>query len=106
METNVIEDLVIRSLNEVIQVLNVPISGPINLDTRLFGPKGVLKSIELVSLIVDLEEKIADEYCISLILADERAMSQKKSPFRTVSSLAQYISMLLQEIKQNAGFSS
>jgi len=100
MEINAIEDLVVRSLKDVIEVFVVPVNGPIDPDTRLFGAKGILKSLELVSLIVDLEEKIVDEYGISLILADERAMSQKKSPFRTVSSLAQYVSMLLEETKQ------
>lgn len=106
MEINAIEELVIRSLKEVIEVLNVQINGSIDPETRLFGSRGILKSLELVSLIVDLEEKIADEYGISLILADERAMSQKKSPFRTVSSLGQYIYMLIDETKQKEKFSS
>lgn len=106
METKVIENLVIRSLNEVISVLNIQTNIPIDPDTKLFGAEGILKSIELVSLIVDLEEKIADEYGLSLILADERAMSQKKSPFRTISSLALYISMLMDEIKQKEQLSN
>jgi acyl carrier protein len=99
METIDIEDIIIRSLKELIEVLNVQMSGPLESDTRLFGPKGALDSMGLVSLITDLEERIEDEYDISLILADERAMSQEKSPFRTVSTLAQYISMLLDDKK-------
>jgi len=34
---------------------------------------------------------------VALILANQRALSQKASPFKTISSLAQYISTLLDE---------
>lgn len=62
-----------------------------NLDTRLVGEKSALDSIGLVTLIVDLEEKIAEKYGRELVLADERAMSLRQSPFRRVESLADYI---------------
>lgn len=100
MGTNVFEDLVIQSLKEVVEVLGINLNDQIGPETRLFGSKGILKSIELVSLIVDLEEKISDKYGLMLTLADERAMSQKRSPFRSVSSLAEYISTLIEEAKQ------
>jgi acyl carrier protein len=92
-----IETIVFDSLKDIIDVYDIKIENPINKETRLFGSHGILKSIELVSLIVDLEEKIAEKYAIPLILADERAMSQNRSPFRTISSLAQYIYKLLEE---------
>lgn len=95
MEIKEIEDLIIRSLNELISVLDVKTIGLIEPDTRLFGSGGVLDSMGLVSLITDLEEKIESDYNISLILADERAMSQERSPFRSVSSLSRYISTLM-----------
>ena len=100
MEIESIEKLIVRSLDDLIEILNIRNDGSIDSGTGLFGPKGILKSMELVSLIVDLEEKIQDEYGLSLILADERAMSQEKSPFRSVSSLAQYIWTLMDETRQ------
>ena len=60
-------------------------------ETRLIGEKSALDSIGLVSLIVDVEERIADRYGRSIVLADERAMSMRQSPFRRVESLADYI---------------
>jgi ssRNA-specific RNase YbeY (16S rRNA maturation enzyme) len=57
----------------------------------------------LVTLITDLEESIEEKFGVSLVLADDRAMSQKRSPFRSVSSLTQYISSLMQEERQNEG---
>ncbi len=68
-------------------------------DTVLFGQGGVLDSIGLVSFIVAAEQKLAEETGASITLADERAMSQKNSPFRTVSTLADYISTLIAEQK-------
>jgi acyl carrier protein len=69
--------------------------------TYLIGPGSLLDSLGLVRLIVDLEQRLQDEYGISLTLADERAMSQKNSPFRTVQSLAGYIWLLTLEGQQD-----
>jgi acyl carrier protein len=100
MDIESIENLILISLNDLIKTLDISINGSIDTRTGLFGPSGILKSMELVSLIVDLEEKIQDEDGLSLVLADERAMSQDKSPFRSVSSLAQYICTLMDETRQ------
>ena len=54
-------------------------------------------SFWLVSFIVVVEQNIDDEFSVSLTLADERAMSQKNSPFRTLGSLIDYIEILLKE---------
>jgi acyl carrier protein len=70
-------------------------------DAILFGESGNLDSLGLVNLIVNLEDEIQASLGISILLADERAMSQKKSPFRTVASLTEYLSTLINEA-QNA----
>lgn len=66
-------------------------------DSVLYGKDGLLDSLGLVSLISELEELIEEEFTQELILADERAMSQKFSPFRSVQKLAEYIDKLLLE---------
>ncbi|MCP4713849.1 MAG: long-chain fatty acid--CoA ligase [Deltaproteobacteria bacterium] len=63
----------------------------------LFGEGGGLDSLSLVNLIVATEQKVQEALDCSITLADEKAMSQKNSPFRTVESLAAYIIMLLKE---------
>ena len=65
--------------------------------TVLFGRDGKLDSLGLVTLLVIIEQNIEDEFNVNITIADERAMSQKHSPFRTVGSLADYIEMLLEE---------
>ena len=59
-----------------------------------------MDSLGLVNLIVSVEQNIEDDFDVSITIADERAMSQKHSPFRTVGTLADYIEILLKE-KEN-----
>lgn len=66
-------------------------------DTVLFGKDGLLDSIALVSFILDVEEGIRAQYGVSITLADERAMSQSRSPFRRVSSFTDYAAQLIGE---------
>jgi len=67
------------------------------METSLYGKSGELDSIELVTLIVATEQRIEEEFGVVLNLADDRALSQKNSPFRAISSLAQYTCSLLQQ---------
>ena len=66
-------------------------------ETVLFGEGSQLDSLGLVSLIVATEQQVQEAFGKSIVLADERAMSQKRSPFRTVSSLSEYIGTLLDD---------
>jgi acyl carrier protein len=71
--------------------------GTVRGDTPIFGKQSPLDSIQLVSLIVDIEEGVHDTLGVEVTLADRRAMSQKQSPFRDVASLCAYIETLLSE---------
>jgi len=61
----------------------------------LFGSPSPLDSIGLVALLLDVEDAL-DALGCPLVLSDDRAVSQKRSPFRTVDSLVEYIDRLLQ----------
>ena len=92
-----IENIIIESLKEYNQDNeSTKFDNPTN-KTRLYGEKSVLDSIGLVYLITDIEEKVSDEFSKNIVLADEKAMSQKTSPFRDVETLAKYIQNLLEE---------
>jgi len=66
-------------------------------ETRLYGEDGVLDSLELVNLIVAFEQRIQSDLNFAITLADEKAMSQKRNPFRSIESLADYATMLIKE---------
>jgi len=63
-------------------------------DTRLLGRQSRLDSLGLVTLIIEIEERLSDEIGLEVSLADEKAMSQSRSPFRDVKSLVDYICSL------------
>ena len=64
-------------------------------ETRLLGSQSVLDSMHLVSLIVAIEREMEDIFGVTLTLVDERALSMKESPFRSIESLADYIGILI-----------
>ncbi|MHB8901027.1 MAG: acyl carrier protein [Thermoguttaceae bacterium] len=66
-------------------------------DTVLFGRGSRLDSLGLVNLIVAVESSLADRLEVDITLADEKAMSQASSPFRTVGTLVDYIVCRLEE---------
>lgn len=66
-------------------------------DCALFGKHAALDSLGLVNLIVTVEGKVAEDLGAAVTLADERAMSRRNSPFRTVETLVDYIEELLSE---------
>ena len=70
---------------------------PIGLDTCLFGADSPLDSLSLVSVIVDLESLISDQFGRLISLTDDRAMSREPVPFTNVSLLKSYIVELLSE---------
>ena len=65
-------------------------------DTVLFGGSDGLDSLDLVNLIIGVEEEIGDVFNTEIALADESAMSEENSPYRTVKTLADYILTLLE----------
>jgi acyl carrier protein len=68
-------------------------------ETRLLGSQSVLDSMQLVSLIVAIEREVEDTFGVALTLADERALSMKTSPFRSIQSLADYIGSLITDTR-------
>lgn len=94
---------VISSLEVVLSGNRRPFDEPMGEYTCLIGHRSVVDSLGLVRLLADLEQKLTDEYGVSVKLADERAMSQISSPFRTVRTLTDYICLLTQEARRNGG---
>ncbi len=95
------EEEVLRIVYLAIDELNPQLSPERRLEksteTTLFGRAGRLDSLGLVSLIVAIEQAVEDQLAVSVVLADEKAMSQRSSPFQTVGSLASYVRARLEE---------
>ena len=88
--------LITRQVTSYNENLDNPVDLSAGEGTLLFGAGAVLASVDFVTLVLDIEEAVEEATGTSITLADERAMSQKHSPFRTVGTLADYISELLE----------
>ncbi len=93
MEKQRIVEIVVRA----IETANLGRTAEQQLEAKptaaLFGAPSPLDSLGLVGLLIDIEEAFQLEGH-SVVLSDERAMSQRHSPFRDVPSLTAYIEKL------------
>jgi acyl carrier protein len=96
MKNTLLTELIIKCTITALEEGGLNKNVPITADTQLYGKGGVLDSLGLVRVIADLEEEIYENISKSITLADEKAMSQKSSPFRSVSTLSVYIEKLLE----------
>ena len=98
---DVSEQAVMDKVYAVIDGINAHSSGKKKLekspDYQLYGDGGNLDSMDLVSFIVDIEQNITVEFGRSVSLANEKSLSQTNSPFRTIGTLIQYVTKLLNE---------
>lgn len=97
--TNVreITDVLLKAAAEFNQELELKIAVEQGSDAALFGDTGVLDSLNLVSFIILVEQEIADHFDTAVTLADEKALSQRRSPFRTIGTLAEHVADRLSE---------
>ncbi len=65
------------------------------LDAPLYGSTGKLESLDFVTLIMEVEEKINAEFGTDITIADENLLSKEKSPFSTLGTLIDYLNELL-----------
>ena len=97
MDKNEVIHLIFKSIDEFNEQLSEGSKIEKSTETTLFGESGKLDSLGLVTLIVSIEQNIEDEFGKSMTIADEKAMSQKHSPFKTIDTLADYICMRLEK---------
>lgn len=90
-------DIVVASLQEVFAQTGMAPPDKIDDDTVLVGTDPVLDSLGVVQLIVEIEQRVEQGHNVSVTLANDKAMSQRNSPFRTVGVLADHVVTTAQE---------
>lgn len=95
------DDAILNVIVMVAKELNENLENKIAVDqganAPLYGRSGVLDSLGLVSFIVAVEQALEEQLGLVVSLADEKAMSQKHSPFRSIGTLVIYVSGLIAE---------
>jgi acyl carrier protein len=99
MDLSTAQSVVIRAIRTVFEQNGDPVPQNLTSDTVLVGPDAVIDSLGVVSLIVEVEQIVEAEHNASIILANDKAMSAKNSPFRTVGVLAQHVIATIEEAK-------
>lgn len=89
-------DQILKIIYEAIDNLNALMPAERRLakspDSVLTGNDSVLDSLGLVNFIVAVERGAEEKLGLSVNLVNEDSMARKESPFRTVASLADYLS--------------
>lgn len=96
-ERDAIIALALAGLRDLLEEQGREVPSDPGAETALIGKGAALDSLGLVTLIIDLEARVEEQYGIIVTIADERAMSQQRSPFRTIGTLADYVCGLLTE---------
>lgn len=91
LSTDAVRELIERTLEDLREDLSLPALGPVSEETPLLGGGSDMDSMAIVHLIAELESRLEEAFGKVWILADERALSRSRSPFRTVGSLAAHI---------------
>jgi acyl carrier protein len=94
IERRTLVDLIIKKLGDL-DPLGPAAQPDLHEGTVLLGADGVFDSLGLVTLLIDVEEAIAETTGVEITLSDDRAVSARSSPFRTVGTLADYVQNLL-----------
>lgn len=97
IERSVALAVVVASLHEVVEQNGLPALTSVTEETVLVGKDAVLDSLGVVSLIVEVEQRIEGEHSVSITLANDKAMSARNSPFRTVGVLTDHILAMIAE---------
>jgi acyl carrier protein len=97
IERNIAYEIVVASLQEVFVQSGLPAVESVTEDTVLVGKDAVLDSLGVVSLIVEVEQRVEAAHNVSVTLANDKAMSQRNSPFRTVAVLTDHLVAMIAE---------
>ncbi len=70
-------------------------------DSFLFGAEGELDSLGFINLIVAVEMKIEEVFGVTISLVDQEASYQEDTPFKTVGTLVNYVSLVIGKMSTN-----
>ena len=91
-----IRDVVLAAMRNANEARDAAGQLVVSAEAPIFGPDSPLDSLGLVGLLLDIEEGLQAIGC-EVVLSDERAVSQKRSPFRSMQSLVSYVGTLARE---------
>ena len=66
-------------------------------DAALFGDSGKLDSLGLVSLVTTLEQRIEEDFGMTVTILEEIEVLENENPFKTIRTLVDYVTSTLEQ---------
>ena len=82
--------IVINVIADYAKELNITFE-KLDENTRLIGSSSEFDSSDLVQIIVEIEDKINQQFNTDITLTDEKAMSRTTSPFVNIGTLVNFL---------------
>lgn len=82
--------IISEALNEINEELDYDSLRNPTVDTEIFGGDEGVDSLSLVRIVTAVEMEVNDRFDANVLLASEKAMSMRNSPYRSVGSLADF----------------
>ncbi len=87
--------MMIELLQDVLADSDAEYSAEVTAMTQLVGEGAAITSLSLISFITGVELAIEEKYDTELTLVSEEALSRRKSPFRMIDALSDYVLTLV-----------
>src|SRR3989475_3095696 len=92
-------DRITKAVYLAVDALNAELPAGVSVEKSpeapLYGATGKLESLDFVTLIMEVEEKINAEFGTDITIAEDNLLSREKSPFSTLGTLNDYLHELL-----------
>lgn len=95
-----IKEIIQESIEELNQQLDDDKQLEYSEDIRLIGKNAAVDSMEFVTFITIIEERIEDELDISIKIVSDKAFSRERSPFYSFVALEEFITELIKEAEE------
>jgi acyl carrier protein len=84
------EAIVIEVVRQIVDERGIEVA-QVDSETLLIGPEAFLDSVGLVSVVMEIEARLDEEFGADVSLTSDAAMSRERSPLRTVGSIRDFI---------------
>lgn|SRR4051812_5974438 len=92
---------IVRAVYSAVDDLNEQVPAGVTIekspDAPLYGKSGKLESLDFVTFIMEVEEKVREEFGVDVMITDENLLSKEKSPFSTLGTLTEYLEGVLRD---------
>lgn len=94
-----IKDLIKESIDELNEQLDDDKQLMYSSEVRLLGKNASIDSMEFVTFITILEERISDELDQDIKIVSDKAFSRERSPFLSFESLEEFVTELIKDVE-------